>query len=159
MQIFMKLNLKPILLIRAVSLICFFGLSSQSMADDKVATCPADHQHMGHGITGHQMDTVNKGFANAKKIAEKVCNDCHGNNGLSKLEDIPNLAGQEVIYLCESLEAYRIKTRIVQAKKELAGKLGERDDYYIPSMNEVADKLSDQDIVDLSIYYAHLHAK
>lgn len=91
---------------------------------------------MGYG----EMDIGSSGIIPGKKIAEAVCNACHGKNGISISDDIPNLAGQESVYLCESLDAYRIKAR------------------NSPVMNEVAGKLSDEDIVDVSEYYSHLHA-
>lgn len=145
---------------RAIGLAGILGFSGLAMAADKTASCPVDHRHMGHGDASNEIDSGSKAFANAKRIADKDCSDCHGKNGVTKFEDIPDLAGQEPLYLCKSMEAYRIKARVVEAKKDLAGKLGKSDDYYyVPSMNEVADKLSDQDIVDLSEYYAHLHAK
>jgi len=138
---------------KVISLLCMLGLTGLVQAGDKAPACPADHRHMGHGIAGTVMDHAGSAMANAKKIADAVCNDCHGKTGISKADDTPNLTGQEAIYLCKSLDAYRIKARIVPPAPPK-----KNDGIYVPTMNEVAGKLSDQDIVDLSVYFAHLRA-
>lgn len=64
------------------------------------------------------------------------CAGCHGKTGVSTKADIPSLAGQIPNYTQFQLAAFRAKLR--------------------PSnvMHQVASKLSDQDIADLSAYYA-----
>lgn len=68
----------------------------------------------------------------------KRCATCHGIDGKAKLPDAPNLAGQNPIYLVAALNAYKSGAR----KNDM--------------MSLVAPKLSDQDIADLSAYYASL---
>ncbi|MHA0035803.1 c-type cytochrome [Deinococcus sp. PESE-13] len=65
-----------------------------------------------------------------------TCAGCHGKTGVSVQADIPSLAGQIPNYTQFQLAAFRAKLR--------------------PSnvMQQVASKLSDQDIADLSAYYA-----
>ena len=65
-----------------------------------------------------------------------TCAGCHGRAGVSTQADIPSLAGQIPNYTQFQLAAFRAKLR--------------------PSnvMHQVASKLSDQDIADLSAYYA-----
>jgi cytochrome c553 len=138
----MKYNSKTKIVLIAATLLSLLALSSLSHAADKSASCPAPHHHhKGHVMGYGEMDIGSSGIAPGEKIAEAVCSACHGKNGISISDDIPNLAGQESVYLCESLAAYRIKARNA------------------PIMNDVAGKLSDQDIIDLSEYYAHLPAQ
>lgn len=67
-----------------------------------------------------------------------VCAMCHGHDGISLVPIYPNLAGQKEGYLKLQLEAFRNGERINMA------------------MSSHARKLSDQDIADLSAYYASL---
>ena len=64
-----------------------------------------------------------------------ACQTCHGMDGLSRLPDAPNLAGQPVGYLERALRAFRDGVR----KNEM--------------MSVAARTLSDQDIRDLAAYY------
>ena len=67
-----------------------------------------------------------------------VCAMCHGKNGISIIPIYPNLAGQKEQYLVLQLKAFRSGERVNIA------------------MTSHAQKLSDQDIADLSAYYANL---
>jgi cytochrome c553 len=64
-----------------------------------------------------------------------ACQTCHGLDGLSKLPDAPNIAGQPVGYLERALRAFRDGAR----KNE--------------TMSVAARTLSDADIRDLAAYY------
>ena len=72
------------------------------------------------------------------ELVEAACAHCHGLDGISSDETIPNLAGQEFWYLCESLYAYRKQLRHVEAR------------------NGIHESLTDQEILDVSDYFAHL---
>jgi cytochrome c553 len=85
------------------------------------------------GTAAHADGTAANG---AQKIKAFGCITCHGRDGVSKLPEAPNLAGQVQIYLTSALQAYRAGTR----KNEM--------------MNTVAEKLRDADIADLAAYYA-----
>ena len=55
-------------------------------------------------------------FANAADIAmgkdkSEACAACHGANGISVSDKIPNLAGQKEAYLAKQLRAFRIEKR------------------------------------------------
>ena len=65
-----------------------------------------------------------------------ACQTCHGLDGLSKLPDAPNIAGNPEGYLVKSLNAFR---------------KGERKN---DMMSIVVQPLSDQDVADLAAYYA-----
>jgi cytochrome c553 len=64
------------------------------------------------------------------------CQACHGLDGMSKLPNAPNIAGQPEAYLVKSLDEFRKGVR----KNDM--------------MSLVAPNLSDQDIADLAAYYA-----
>jgi cytochrome c553 len=64
------------------------------------------------------------------------CQTCHGLDGLSKLPEAPNIAGNPEPYLVRQLNAFRKGER----KNEM--------------MSVVVQQLSDQDIADLAAYYA-----
>lgn len=64
------------------------------------------------------------------------CQACHGLDGLSRLPEAPNLAGQPETYLAKSLDDYRKGARTHE------------------TMTLVARALSDQDVADLAAYYA-----
>lgn len=65
-----------------------------------------------------------------------MCGQCHGKNGIAIIPIYPNLAGQKQGYMELQLKAFRSGERLNAA------------------MTPHAQRLSDQDIVDLSAYYA-----
>lgn len=78
------------------------------------------------------------GDAKAGRQKARQCQTCHGLDGLSKLPEAPNIAGQVEPYLVKSLGEYRDGTR----KNEM--------------MSVVAPTLSDQDIADLAAYFSSI---
>lgn len=66
------------------------------------------------------------------------CAACHGIDGISKLPEAPNLAGQTEVYLVKSLNDFRSGVR----QNEM--------------MTIVAKGLSDADIANLAAYYHSL---
>lgn len=74
--------------------------------------------------------------ARGAKLAAASCQGCHGPGGRSTQSGVPGLAGQVPSYLKLQLPAFRAKLRPS------------------PVMQQVAGKLSDQDIVDLTAYYS-----
>ena len=71
-----------------------------------------------------------------KQKATGVCAHCHGNNGISSSDQIPNLQGQKADYLKSALKAYQEGTRKA------------------PIMNNMATNLSEQDIDNLAAYFS-----
>jgi cytochrome c553 len=65
-----------------------------------------------------------------------ACQACHGVDGIAKLPDAPHLAGQPAPYLARALRAYRAGER----RSEV--------------MSVAVKALSEEDIRDLSAYYA-----
>ena len=78
------------------------------------------------------------GDAAAGKKKSGTCVACHGADGISAIPMYPNLKGQHAQYLSKQLKDF---------------KSGARKD---PVMSPMAAPLSDQDIEDLSAYYASL---
>lgn len=74
----------------------------------------------------------------AKQRAQTVCAACHGANGQSVADDIPNLAGQRAPYLESQLKAM---------------KEGARRN---PVMNALATQLNADEIADVAAYFAAL---
>lgn len=66
------------------------------------------------------------------------CAACHGRDGIGRMPDVPNLAGESAVYVTKELNAYRS---------------GERDH---PQMSIIAKGLSDKQIADLAAWYAAL---
>lgn len=72
----------------------------------------------------------------AGKRKALACQTCHGLDGLSKLPEAPNLAGQPEPYLVKALDDFRKGRR----QNEM--------------MSIVAQSLSDADVANLAAYYA-----
>lgn len=67
-----------------------------------------------------------------------LCSGCHGEQGISVSNEIPNLAGQKKAYLIKAIKDYRSKRR------------------NNPTMNAMAESLSDQDIELLASHFSSL---
>lgn len=78
------------------------------------------------------------GDPKAGRRKAQMCAPCHGIDGLAKLPNAANLAGESVFYLDKQLRAYRG---------------GERKD---ENMTVVAKPLTDQDIADLAAWYSSI---
>ena len=76
--------------------------------------------------------------AEAGKAKAEPCMACHGDNGVSVADDIPNLAGQKAKYIEAQLKAFKAGKR----KNDL--------------MNAIAPQLSDADIADLAAFFSGL---
>ena len=89
--------------------------------------------------------TITSGSARAnaagKAKAAQVCNVCHGANGMSQMPNAPHLAGQPEMYVREQLRAYRSGKR----QNEM--------------MTIIATPLTDDEISDLSAWYASIEIK
>jgi cytochrome c553 len=68
----------------------------------------------------------------------KVCQTCHGIDGVGKMPTVPNIAGESEIYLAKQLKAFRS---------------GERKD---PQMSIIAKPLTDEEIANLAAWYASI---
>jgi len=68
----------------------------------------------------------------------RACAACHGENGLARADDVPDIGGQNMPYLLSSLRAYKSGTRTE------------------PRMNAMIRNLSDSQLNELANYYANL---
>jgi cytochrome c553 len=75
--------------------------------------------------------------AAGKKVMLK-CQVCHGKDGLARLPEAPNIAGQKEAYLVKALTAF---------------KAGERKN---EQMTVVLKGLSDEDIANVAAYYSSI---
>ena len=73
----------------------------------------------------------------AGKEKSRICQGCHGVDGNSTDEQIPKLAGQYEDYISKQLRNYQAGTRSHQL------------------MNSMAAAISDEDLADISSYFAH----
>ncbi|WP_417670796.1 c-type cytochrome [Roseibium sp.] len=77
----------------------------------------------------------------AAENAPEDCVACHGADGLSQLEDAPNLAGETVMYIDTQLKAFRTGKRSHEI------------------MSEIAADLTNDDIRSLAEWYAGVKLK
>ncbi len=81
----------------------------------------------------------------ANDIADK-CDTCHGKNGNSEDGKVPSIAGFSAPFISDTLNAYKEGDR---TGKKYKPENGDETD-----MNEVAKKLSDDDIENIANHYA-----
>lgn len=77
----------------------------------------------------------------AGRAKAQLCQTCHGTDGLSKVPDAPNIAGQLETYLVTQLHAFKSGARKNEA------------------MTVVAATLSDNDIENLAAYFSAIEIK
>jgi cytochrome c553 len=77
-------------------------------------------------------------LADGKRLADSSCSGCHGANGVSTTEGVPNIAGQRSVYLYVEMKAYQG---------------GERRQSI---MGNVVKFLNDAALVNVAAYYATL---
>jgi len=91
-------------------------------------------------LVGASLDAA-AGDATAGAPLATKCEACHGLDGLSKIPEAPNLAGQNEQYLVKQLTAF---------------KTGERQN---EQMSVVAPTLTEKEILDLAAYYSGIEIK
>jgi cytochrome c553 len=73
-----------------------------------------------------------------KRLANTTCAGCHGPNGISTTEAVPNLAGQRAVYLYVELKGYQIGSRVAT------------------TMGNAVKFLNDDALVNVAAYYSGL---
>lgn len=81
------------------------------------------------------------GDVKAGRAKAAMCQACHGLDGMSKVPDAPNIAGQNEAYLVTQLRAFKSGARKNEA------------------MTLVASTLSDQEMEDLAAYFGAIEIK
>ena len=75
-------------------------------------------------IAGNPLEEAN--YEDGAKIAA-VCEECHGQNGISSEQGVPNLAGQQPAYLIASTLGYKSGNRAHRDKEDMLLGLGQID--------------------------------
>lgn len=92
-------------------------------------------------LSAYAGQALAQGDAAAGKRKAEACAGCHGEDGNATAPLFPKLASQHASYLAKQLSDYRAQKRID------------------PTMNAMADSLSDADIADLSAYFSQFEIK
>ncbi len=74
----------------------------------------------------------------AGRAKAAMCQTCHGIDGIAKIPDAPNIAGENSIYLQTQIKAFRSGKRVHEM------------------MSVIAKQLSDDDIANLAAWYASI---
>lgn len=112
-------------LILAVGLLLCGPVLAQSVAHDRMKAMQGDPALLQAAVA-------------AGKKASFFCTNCHGEGGVAKTSDVPNLAGQHPAYLLEQIRKFGS---------------GERRD---PFMEGLIKVLSDEERAQIALYYASL---
>ena len=87
--------------------------------------------------TGGILNTLGSGNRErGAQLAASVCSSCHGEEGVSPSADFPHLAGQSAAAIYKQLHDYKTGARVH------------------PQMTPVAVELTDQELADISAYFA-----
>ena len=123
-------------------------LSSALLCISMTAVAEQAHSPLGADSAGVRLDNPevlklleNGDIQRGEELAlsrQAKCTRCHGDLGISDEEDTPSIAGQEAPYLYKQLMDYKTEARENR------------------SMRSRVRKLSEQDLVDISVYYASL---
>lgn len=129
----------------ALLMTIFFSMTPiNASAIKATGSCPKNvmgGMHMGMTDSGEEMAGMKMSMdmsSPAAQLADTECVNCHGTHGISHSKDVPNLAGQNQLYLCEWLAACRSE----------GGKCESHED--------VAIKLTEDEILGLSAFYASM---
>jgi cytochrome c553 len=78
------------------------------------------------------------GDATVGRQKAKMCQTCHGIDGVAKIPSAPNIAGESELYLVTQLKAFRSGKRTHEI------------------MSLIAQQLSDEDIENLAAWYSSI---
>ncbi len=90
------------------------------------------------GYPALAQDAPHGDAAAGRKLALRVCQSCHGANGIATLPEAANLAGQDAGYLVRQLTAFHS---------------GERKN---ETMGAVSQMLNDKQMQDVAAYYGSI---
>lgn len=113
-------------LVLALSVVLACGQAwAQSVPTDRLKALQGDQNALKNAIE-------------AGKKAAFFCVNCHGDDGVSKIKEVPNLAGQNPAYLLEQIRKFGT---------------GERKDQFMQGLIKV---LKDEERIQIALYYASL---
>ena len=86
------------------------------------------------------------------------CGECHGDDGISRKPDVPNLAGQKEAYLLAQLKAFKVSTlehnKVTPAQPDKTEEASARR--YHRKMGQWAARLSEPEMILAAEYYSGL---
>lgn len=129
---------KSIYKIMPQALLLLVGLSINSLS---IAELTSTEQLLAEMATVQGNGHLLQAAVEAGQDRSILCGNCHGKDGNSVRDYIPNLASQNAAYLFNQFELFAT---------------GERKDYV---MGKLAKVLSRQDKVDIAIYYSQMPVK
>jgi cytochrome c553 len=121
-------NIGPVVVATLAAVLFSSSVAAETKAERKLA-----------GLIGNANAVA--AAADAGKKASFFCANCHGADGNSAIPEVPNLAGQNPVFLLEQIRKF--------------GE-GQRKNEFMEKMIRV---LSDDDKVDIALYYAQQHVK
>lgn len=105
-------------------------VSSEVLAIRASGECPIDlseEMQMGDmSGANHDMSAMQMA-PKTLELIESECINCHGTQGLSHSHDVPHLAGQNALYLCEWLAACHQEGRQCESHEDLAERWSQED--------------------------------
>ncbi|MGA3397971.1 MAG: c-type cytochrome [Acetobacteraceae bacterium] len=119
--------------IAAGALAILVCVATSAVAQAPTPAAPANTRDELRPLSANSMD-----IAAGKQLALRFCADCHGQDGISTIANVPNLAGQRAAYLYREMRAY------------LAGARGN------DTMNGAITYLSADALSNVAAYYATL---
>lgn len=96
----------------------------------------------GWTVLGHAAELEKSDANRGKVIVTQVCAACHGADGNSAVDTYPKLAGQHAEYLAKQLRDFKARADAAQPARNNAIMAG------------MAGALSDQQIADVTVYFA-----
>jgi len=97
------------------------------------------------GLMGGALLALSFSLVSASELTDK-CDSCHGKNGNSKDDKVPSIAGFSAVTIEDIMNQYKERERPADKYKP---KDGEETD-----MQEIANKLSDEQIKEVAKHYA-----
>ena len=108
--------------------IALLGLTGPTQAIQASGTCPKDlseGMNMADMSAGtHEMPAMSP---KAMELVDSECVNCHGTKGISHSHDVPHLAGQNPLYLCEWLAGCRTEGKRCESHEDLAEKFSDEE--------------------------------
>jgi len=95
---------------------------------------------------GATLPLTTTGKADGAKLAKEKCEACHGSNGNSKYDKVPNIAGFSAFYFIDTIKAYKTGARPSEKFKA--------DGHDETDMKAVTENISDEELTALADYFA-----
>lgn len=121
--------------------------SNETMDPFVVDLTDDDIEHLAEYYATKPCRAVMRGAPLPPPKIETRCRVCHGKYGIAKSSSVPNIAGQDMVYLEQQLHAFK------DGRKQQGDGQERRR---AAMMESQVRHLSDQDIEEISLYYSRL---